>query len=92
LKYAAKGNASNLGGFIPTGGYGHNPDLSLYAYDTAKAQSLLKEAGYASGFNLKIVTTEAWELEAQIIGCSDVEEQILAHHVLSQPMKQYGSK
>jgi peptide/nickel transport system substrate-binding protein len=67
LKYAARGNAHNLGGYIPSGGYGHNPDLSLYAYDTAKAQSLLKEAGYGSGFNLRIVTTEAWELEAQII-------------------------
>jgi peptide/nickel transport system substrate-binding protein len=67
LKYAAKGNAHNLGGYIPPGGYGHNPDLSLYAYDTAKAKSLLEEAGYAHGFELKIIASEAWRLEAQII-------------------------
>jgi len=67
LKFAAKGNAHNLAGFIPAGEYGHNPDLSLYTYDTAKAKSLLEEAGYAHGFELKIITSEAWRLEAQII-------------------------
>ena len=52
-KYGAKANAFNLGGFIPPGAYGHNPDLNLYAYDTTKARSLLKEAGYPEGFEVK---------------------------------------
>jgi peptide/nickel transport system substrate-binding protein len=67
-KYGAKGNAFNLGGHIPPGAYGHNPGVSLYSYDIEKAKSLLTEAGYPGGFDLKIITVEAWKLEAQIIG------------------------
>jgi len=66
--YGAKGNAFNLGGFIPPGAYGNNPDLALYTYDTPKARSLLAEVGYPDGFEVKIITPEAWKLEAQIIG------------------------
>lgn len=66
-KYAAKGNAHNVGGFIPSEGYGHNPNLTIYKYDAAKARALLREAGYPEGFELKIISPEAWNLEAQII-------------------------
>jgi peptide/nickel transport system substrate-binding protein len=66
-KYAAKGNAYNLGGYIPPGAYGHNPALELYTYDTEKARSMLAEAGYPEGFAVKIITSEAWKLETQII-------------------------
>ncbi len=66
-KYGAKANAYNLGGFIPPGAYGHNPDLSLYTYNTTEARSLRQEAGYPDGFDVNIVTYEAWKLEAQII-------------------------
>jgi peptide/nickel transport system substrate-binding protein len=66
-KYAAKANAYNLGGYIPPGAYGHNPDLNLYTYNTTKARALLAESDYLKGFEVKIITTEAWKLEAQII-------------------------
>jgi len=67
-KYAAKGNAYNLEGFrIPPGAYGHNPNLIPFTYDTTKARSLLAEAGYPNGFDVKMITYEAWKLEAQII-------------------------
>jgi peptide/nickel transport system substrate-binding protein len=66
-KYAAKGNAYNLAGFIPPGAYGHNPNLDLYTYDTEKARSLLAEAGYPNGFEVNLLTHEAWGLESQII-------------------------
>ena len=66
-KYGAKGNAYNLGGFIPPGAYGHNPNLKLYNYDTTKARSLLAEAGYPDGFEVRVITPEAWRLETQII-------------------------
>ena len=52
-KYCAKGNAYNLAP-IP--------------YDTSKARELLEEAGYPDGFEVKVITTEALKLEAQIIG------------------------
>jgi len=66
-KYGAKGNAYNLGGFLPPQAYGHNPNLKLYTYDTTKARSLLAEAGYPEGFEVKIIISEAWNLEVQII-------------------------
>jgi len=66
-KYGAKGNAYNLGGFIPPWGYGHNPNLNLYTYDTDKARALLAEAGYPNGFEVLIITPEAWRLETQIM-------------------------
>lgn len=67
LKYGAKGNAYNLGGHIPPGAIGHNPNLTLYTYDTAKAKSLLAEAGYPDGFEMTLITPEAQELEAQVM-------------------------
>jgi peptide/nickel transport system substrate-binding protein len=67
LKYCAKGNAYNLAGSIPPGVYGHNQNLHLFTYDTSEARALLEEAGYPNGFEMTIITTEAWKLEAQII-------------------------
>jgi peptide/nickel transport system substrate-binding protein len=66
-KYAAEGNATNLGGFIPSGALGYNPGLMRYTYDTTKARSLLAEAGYPEGFEVKLIIPEAWKLEGQII-------------------------
>jgi len=67
-KYAAKGNAYNLEGFhIPPGAFGHNPNLTPWTYDTTKARSLLAEAGYPEGFEIKIIAPEAQKVETQII-------------------------
>ena len=66
-KYGAKGNAYNLGGHIPPGARGHNPNLTLYTYDTTKARSLLAEAGYPDGFEMTLITPEAQKLEAQVM-------------------------
>jgi len=66
-KYGARGNAHNLEGFlIPDWAYGHNPKTP-YTYDTTRARSLLREAGYPEGFEVKVITFEAWKLETQII-------------------------
>jgi len=67
-KYGAKGNAYNLEGFlIPPGAYGHSSNLPPWTYDTTKARSLLAEAGYPNGFDVKIIAIEAWKLETQIM-------------------------
>ena len=66
-KYAAKGNAYNLGGIIPEGAFGHNPNLSPYPYDTEKARELLADAGYPKGFEVKLIALEQLRVETQII-------------------------
>jgi len=67
LEYGVKGNAYNLGGHIPPGARGHNPNLTLYTYDTTKAKALLAEAGYPNGFEMTLITPEAQKLEAQVM-------------------------
>jgi ABC-type transport system substrate-binding protein len=67
LEYGVKGNAYNLGGHIPPGARGHNPNLALYTYDITKAKALLAEAGYPNGFEMILITPEAQKLEAQVM-------------------------
>jgi len=66
-QYCAKGNAYNLAGHIPPGVRGHNPNLTLYTYDTARAEDLLAEAGYPNGFEMTIIAPEPHKLEARLI-------------------------
>jgi peptide/nickel transport system substrate-binding protein len=67
LEYGVKGNAYNLGGHIPPGARGHNPNLTLYTYDTTKAKALLAEAGYPDGFEMTFIAPESQRLEAQVM-------------------------
>jgi peptide/nickel transport system substrate-binding protein len=67
LRFGAKGNAYNLGGFIPAGAYGHNPNLTPYTYNSTRAKSLLVEADYPDVFGVKMITFEGLNLEAQIV-------------------------
>jgi len=49
-----KGFATTAGQMSPVGYLGHNPDLKP-RYDLAKAQELMKEAGYADGFSITMM-------------------------------------
>ncbi|MFC6764865.1 ABC transporter substrate-binding protein [Natrinema soli] len=50
------GIAEQAGQPCPPALFGHNDDLSPYAYDTDEAQSLLEEAGYGDGFSFDLTT------------------------------------
>ncbi|TLS36263.1 ABC transporter substrate-binding protein [Pseudalkalibacillus caeni] len=52
------GEADRIGGAVPDGMFGFNPDAKLYDYDLDKAKKLLEEAGYAEGLKLEIAISE----------------------------------
>ncbi|MBL8628246.1 MAG: ABC transporter substrate-binding protein [Rhodospirillaceae bacterium] len=45
--------------FSHDGAFGFNPDLSAYPYDPARARALLKDAGYAKGFEFTVLIDPA---------------------------------
>lgn len=52
--------AGDRGSFVlPEGLYGHNPDAPIYEYDPAKAEELLKAAGWwDKGFTVSVIAEE----------------------------------
>jgi peptide/nickel transport system substrate-binding protein len=67
-KFGAKGNAHSLGLFPPPEKHEYDPGIVPYTYDTAKARSLLVDAGYPDGFEINVIVYEALELEGKILG------------------------
>jgi len=68
------GQAIRIGGIVPKGMFGYNPDTPMYNYDPTKAKQLLTQAGYANGFttemeistNNDIVSNEAVIIQADL--------------------------
>lgn len=58
------GSAERIGGAVPAGMFGYNPDAKLYEYDLEKAQALLEEAGHAEGLSLEIAISEDDEVRS----------------------------
>lgn len=58
------GAATPLSGFITPHHFGFDPETSAYSYDTFKAMSLLREAGYRDGMELTVDIPSAMPDEA----------------------------
>jgi len=58
IKYVQKGNGRRLATFTMPEEFGYNPTLKPYSFDLEKAKSLLSEAGYSNGFEIKILALE----------------------------------
>lgn len=55
VRYDLMGNGHPIATVTMPGEEGHNPRLKPYAYDLPKARRLLKEAGYPTGFPLRVL-------------------------------------
>lgn len=67
VRYAAMGNGTPMATLSMPGEVGHNPGLSPYPYDPARARLLMKEAGYKNGFKLRMLAVQQSERDAKII-------------------------
>lgn len=67
VRYDIFGNGTPIATLSQPGEEGHNPRLALYPYDPARAQYLLKEAGYPTGFKLKLLLKANAERTGKII-------------------------
>ncbi len=74
IQYGAKGNGAVIPALIPAQEFGHDPSLSAYPFDPAKARDLLREAGYPNGLAITLITPE--DLEAQATVVSKMLEQV----------------
>ena len=74
IRYAAKGNGVLVPALLPVRAFGHDPTLAPYAFAPAKAQHLLREAGYVDGLAITLIATAALEVQATVV--SKMLEQI----------------
>jgi peptide/nickel transport system substrate-binding protein len=60
------GNAIRIGGIIPEGMFGYNPDAKKYEYNLNKAKELLTQAGFAKGLEVEMAISENNETRSNI--------------------------
>ena len=68
IRYATRGNGTIVPALLPPGAFGYDPDLTPYPFDPAKAQHLLREAGYANGLAITLIAPKTLEVQATVVG------------------------
>ena len=67
IRYATKGNGVVVPALIPVQGFGYDPDLAPYPFDSVKARHLQREAGYADGLSVILIASEALQVQATVV-------------------------
>jgi peptide/nickel transport system substrate-binding protein len=65
------GNGTRIATVLPPWTVGYDPSLKPYPYDPEKAKSLMKEAGFANGFDVNI-----WYIQGRYMKDKEVAEAI----------------
>ena len=74
IRYAAKGNGVIIPALVPAHGFGYDPDLAPYPFDSGKARQLLREAGYPEGPAITLIAPDTLEVQATVV--SKMLEQV----------------
>ncbi|QAT50065.1 ABC transporter substrate-binding protein [Caproiciproducens sp. NJN-50] len=80
------GTASVPTSFIPASLTGHDSSAQAFAYDPAKAKSLLASAGYASGYNLRVTVNTKSNLGKSIATAFQQEAKAAGINVTVEPV------
>jgi peptide/nickel transport system substrate-binding protein len=74
IRYAAKGNGEIIPALVPRQGFGYDPDLKPYPFESTKARHLLREAGSSEGMALSLIASEELQVQATVV--SKMLEQV----------------
>ena len=67
IRYATKGNGVVVPALVAVQGFGYDPDLAPYPFDSVKARHLQREAGYADGLSVVLIASEALQVQATVV-------------------------
>jgi peptide/nickel transport system substrate-binding protein len=74
IRYATKGNGRIVPALISPESVGYDPTLAPYPFDPDKARTLLRDAGYAEGLSVHLISYRSREVQATVV--SKMLEQI----------------
>ena len=67
IRYATKGNGMIIPALLPVQSFGHDPNLTPYAFDAGKARALLREAAHPNGLSLTLIAPEDLQVQATVV-------------------------
>jgi peptide/nickel transport system substrate-binding protein len=67
IRYATKGNGVIIPALVPVQGFGYDPALAPYPFNSETARRLLREAGSTEGLALSLIASEELQVQATVV-------------------------